>query len=255
MWCHRNCDHISVYHTNVRTQQWHFHLSMVLGLECHVLPAICISCPFMLDEDGMSAVTMWIAGDFETDSGRILLLSALRHVVSVIFSVLPIHSVKSCMVSLKFLNGMSFFTLVPHRSVLAEVRDTFFLIKRCYVIKEVKFTLRMNFLCVLTKKHQHRCFWNEICSVHTPPINGVWCIKPPFGMCHYKKRLLAHRRSRIKGTFYLLLSSNQHPLSGTCCLWKYENVWYLVESLLLSLVLCVCVRAEGQPWSACGGDR
>lgn len=42
----------------------------------------------MLDEDGMSAVTMWIAGDFETDSGRRLLLSALKHVVSVIFSVL-----------------------------------------------------------------------------------------------------------------------------------------------------------------------
>lgn len=53
-----------------------------------MLPAICISCPFMLDEDGMSAVTMWIAGDFETDSGRRLLLSALKHVVSVIFSVL-----------------------------------------------------------------------------------------------------------------------------------------------------------------------
>ncbi|CAG05920.1 unnamed protein product, partial [Tetraodon nigroviridis] len=31
------------------------------------------------DEDGMSAVTVWIVGDFEKDSGRKLLLSALRH--------------------------------------------------------------------------------------------------------------------------------------------------------------------------------
>lgn len=29
----------------------------------------------------MSAVTMWIIGDFEKDSGRKLLLSALRHMV------------------------------------------------------------------------------------------------------------------------------------------------------------------------------
>uniref|UniRef100_A0A8C2XFT3 UDP-glucose ceramide glucosyltransferase-like 1 n=1 Tax=Cyclopterus lumpus TaxID=8103 RepID=A0A8C2XFT3_CYCLU len=33
-----------------------------------------------LDEDGMSAVTMWIAGDFETVSGRKLLLGALKRV-------------------------------------------------------------------------------------------------------------------------------------------------------------------------------
>uniref|UniRef100_A0A8C4IJP8 UDP-glucose ceramide glucosyltransferase-like 1 n=1 Tax=Dicentrarchus labrax TaxID=13489 RepID=A0A8C4IJP8_DICLA len=32
-----------------------------------------------LDEDGMSAVTMWIVGDFEKVSGRKLLLSALKH--------------------------------------------------------------------------------------------------------------------------------------------------------------------------------
>ncbi|XP_059198602.1 UDP-glucose:glycoprotein glucosyltransferase 2 isoform X2 [Centropristis striata] len=32
------------------------------------------------DEDGMSAVTVWIAGDFETVSGRKLLLNALKHV-------------------------------------------------------------------------------------------------------------------------------------------------------------------------------
>ncbi|XP_028993003.1 UDP-glucose:glycoprotein glucosyltransferase 2 isoform X3 [Betta splendens] len=32
------------------------------------------------DEDGISAVTMWIAGDFEKVSGRKLLLSALKHV-------------------------------------------------------------------------------------------------------------------------------------------------------------------------------
>ncbi|KAM7380489.1 hypothetical protein PAMP_003781 [Pampus punctatissimus] len=32
------------------------------------------------DEDGMSTVTMWIAGDFENVSGRKLLLSALKHV-------------------------------------------------------------------------------------------------------------------------------------------------------------------------------
>lgn len=54
-----------------------------------MLPAVCVSRPFMLDEDGMSAVTMWIAGDFETEPGRRLLLSALKHVVSIIFSVLP----------------------------------------------------------------------------------------------------------------------------------------------------------------------
>lgn len=81
-----------------------------------MLPAICISCPFMLDEDGMSAVTMWIAGDFETDSGRRLLLGALKHVVSM---------------------SSSLFFFPP--------------IQRCYVIKEVKFTLKINFLCVLTK--------------------------------------------------------------------------------------------------------
>uniref|UniRef100_A0A672JTW5 UDP-glucose ceramide glucosyltransferase-like 1 n=1 Tax=Salarias fasciatus TaxID=181472 RepID=A0A672JTW5_SALFA len=32
------------------------------------------------DDDGMTAVTMWIAGDFETVSGRKLLLNALKHV-------------------------------------------------------------------------------------------------------------------------------------------------------------------------------
>lgn len=52
-----------------------------------MLCAICISCPFILDEDGMSAVTMWITGDFEKDSGRKLLLSALKHVVSIIYSL------------------------------------------------------------------------------------------------------------------------------------------------------------------------
>lgn len=36
----------------------------------------------IVDEDGMSAVTMWIAGDFEKVSGRRLLLNALKHVVS-----------------------------------------------------------------------------------------------------------------------------------------------------------------------------
>lgn len=35
----------------------------------------------------MSAVTMWIVGDFEKDSGRKLLLSALRHMVSNVFSL------------------------------------------------------------------------------------------------------------------------------------------------------------------------
>lgn len=30
----------------------------------------------------MSAVSMWIVGDFEKDSGRKLLLSAVRHMVS-----------------------------------------------------------------------------------------------------------------------------------------------------------------------------
>lgn len=34
------------------------------------------------DEDGMSAVTMWIAGDFEKVSGRKLLLNALKHLKS-----------------------------------------------------------------------------------------------------------------------------------------------------------------------------
>uniref|UniRef100_A0A672JTW8 UDP-glucose ceramide glucosyltransferase-like 1 n=1 Tax=Salarias fasciatus TaxID=181472 RepID=A0A672JTW8_SALFA len=34
---------------------------------------------FILDDDGMTAVTMWIAGDFETVSGRKLLLNALKH--------------------------------------------------------------------------------------------------------------------------------------------------------------------------------
>lgn len=38
--------------------------------------------PYFIDEDGMSAVTMWIVGDFEKDCGRKLLLCALRHMVS-----------------------------------------------------------------------------------------------------------------------------------------------------------------------------
>lgn len=42
---------------------------------------------FFIDEDGMSAVTMWIVGDFEKDSGRKLLLGALRHMVSNISSL------------------------------------------------------------------------------------------------------------------------------------------------------------------------
>ena len=45
----------------------------------------------VLDEDGMSTVTMWIAGDFETVSGRKLLLNALKHVVSMV-TTLPILS-------------------------------------------------------------------------------------------------------------------------------------------------------------------
>lgn len=35
-----------------------------------------------IDESGMSAVSMWIVGDFEKESGRKLLLSAVRHMVS-----------------------------------------------------------------------------------------------------------------------------------------------------------------------------
>lgn len=40
----------------------------------------------------MCAVTMWIVGDFEKVSGRKLLFNALKHVVSVIYSLsfLPI---------------------------------------------------------------------------------------------------------------------------------------------------------------------
>lgn len=40
----------------------------------------------------MSAVTMWIVGDFQKDSGRNLLLHALRHMVSNFFSHLFILS-------------------------------------------------------------------------------------------------------------------------------------------------------------------
>uniref|UniRef100_A0A8C2XQW8 UDP-glucose ceramide glucosyltransferase-like 1 n=2 Tax=Cyclopterus lumpus TaxID=8103 RepID=A0A8C2XQW8_CYCLU len=47
----------------------HLKLSIIDSLHCsHTF----------LDEDGMSAVTMWIAGDFETVSGRKLLLGALK---------------------------------------------------------------------------------------------------------------------------------------------------------------------------------
>lgn len=63
------------------------YFNMLLKLQCHV---ICLyywvlqsCCSFILDGDGMSAVTMWIAGDFEKVSGRKLLLSALKHVVSI----------------------------------------------------------------------------------------------------------------------------------------------------------------------------
>lgn len=39
---------------------------------------------FNSDEDGMTAVTMWVVADFEKVSGRKLLLNALKHVVSII---------------------------------------------------------------------------------------------------------------------------------------------------------------------------
>uniref|UniRef100_A0A3P9N2B0 UDP-glucose ceramide glucosyltransferase-like 1 n=1 Tax=Poecilia reticulata TaxID=8081 RepID=A0A3P9N2B0_POERE len=40
-----------------------------------------------LDEDGMTAVTMWVVADFEKVSGRKLLLNALKHVVSIVHSL------------------------------------------------------------------------------------------------------------------------------------------------------------------------
>lgn len=45
-------------------------------------------CSCALDEDGMSAVTMWIVGDFDKVSGRKLLLGALKRVVSIVRSFL-----------------------------------------------------------------------------------------------------------------------------------------------------------------------
>lgn len=62
----------------------------------HIYLVLKSYCSFTLDEDGMSAVTVWIAGDFEKVSGRKLLLNALKHVVSIIYSpscsALPILS-------------------------------------------------------------------------------------------------------------------------------------------------------------------
>lgn len=40
-------------------------------------------CCFGLDPDGMTAVTLWIVGDFEKVPGRKLLLNALKHEVSI----------------------------------------------------------------------------------------------------------------------------------------------------------------------------
>lgn len=40
---------------------------------------------FHSDEDGISAVTTWIVGDFEKESGRKLLLNALNHMVGELF--------------------------------------------------------------------------------------------------------------------------------------------------------------------------
>lgn len=48
---------------------------------------------FFIDKDGMSAVTMWIVGDFEKDSGRKLLLSALKNMVSNISSFFILSAV------------------------------------------------------------------------------------------------------------------------------------------------------------------
>lgn len=42
----------------------------------------------ILDDDGISAVTMWIAGDFQKVSGRKLLLNAMKHLVSTALSCL-----------------------------------------------------------------------------------------------------------------------------------------------------------------------
>lgn len=56
-----------------------------MACEMHHMYLLLLS--FNTDEDGMSAVTMWIAGDFEKVSGRKLLLNALKHVVSIICSL------------------------------------------------------------------------------------------------------------------------------------------------------------------------
>lgn len=72
---------------------------MMLRFEGHVFICLyfkvsCWSSP--LDEDGMSAVTMWIVGDYEKVSGRKLLVNALKHLVSSIYCSLlsPFHPIK-----------------------------------------------------------------------------------------------------------------------------------------------------------------
>lgn len=59
-------------------------MSCDMDVEFRVQPS---HCSHTLDEDGMSAVTLWIAGDFEKLSGRRLLLGALKRVVSIICSL------------------------------------------------------------------------------------------------------------------------------------------------------------------------
>lgn len=51
------------------------------------LPECILPCVSVADEDGISAVTTWIVGDFEKESGRKLLLNALSHLVSFLLPV------------------------------------------------------------------------------------------------------------------------------------------------------------------------
>lgn len=79
----RNC---SGTHTiNVRVRQRQQGHSCLKDDTSTRLPECILPCVSVSDEDGISAVTTWIVGDFEKESGRNLLLNALTHLVSELF--------------------------------------------------------------------------------------------------------------------------------------------------------------------------
>lgn len=70
---------------NVRVQRRQQCSSCLKDDTSSRLPTCHLPFAFVSDEDGISAVTTWIVGDYEKESGRKLLLNALNHLVGELF--------------------------------------------------------------------------------------------------------------------------------------------------------------------------